>query len=415
MFDENYEFTCVERFLRYVKYDTQSDEDSTTFPSAEKQKVLLADLAKELQELGLSDAHMNEHGYVIATLPSNTDKDVPTIGFIAHADTSPAVSGKNVEPIVHKSYQGGDIALPKDGTVIKAADNPQLAGMIGWDIITADGSTLLGADNKCGVAEIVDAVAYFLRHPEAKHGEIKIAFTPDEEVGRGAEKFDVNAFGAKYAYTVDGQTRGEIESETFSADGMIFKFKGVGIHPGLAKGKLVHSVKAAAAFVDLLPKDRLSPETTEGREGFVHITSINGAEAETVVKFIIRDFDAEKLKEYEDELVGYANQAVADFPGSSFDYEVNEQYRNMKYILDKHPQVVENAVEALKRLEIEPILTPIRGGTDGSRLSYMGLPTANIFAGEHSFHAKTEWVAVQDMHMAVRFIVEIAKVWEEKA
>ncbi len=415
MFDSNYKFTCVERFLRYVKYDTQSDEESTSFPSTEKQKNLSKDLAKELKELGLSDAHMDENGYVIATLPSNTDKNVPAIGFIAHVDTSPAVSGANVNPVINKNYQGGDIKLQKNGVVIKESENPDLKNMIGFDIITADGTTLLGADNKAGVAEIVDAVNYFLSHPELKHGMIKIGFTPDEEVGRGTEKFDVKEFDAKYAYTVDGQSRGEVETETFSADAVTVKFIGKNIHPGYGKGILINSMKVASAFVNSLPKDKLSPETTEEREGYFHPTSLNGNEELTTVKFIIRDFDTKKLKEYEDILKNLAEETIKKFPGSKMEFEVTEQYRNMKEILDQHPQVEKNAIKAMENLGIKPIMNPIRGGTDGSRLSFMGLPCPNIFAGEHSFHSKEEWVAVQDMETAVKVIVEIAKIWEENS
>ncbi len=415
MFDPDYKYTCVERFLRYVKYDTQSDENSTTFPSSEKQKILLADLAKELREMGLADAAMDEYGYVMATLPANTNKNVPTIGFIAHADTSPAVSGENVNPMIHKNYQGGDIVLPNDGQVIRAEDNPDLSGMIGFDIITSDGSTLLGADNKAGVAEIMDAVQYLIQHPEIKHGDIKICFTPDEEVGRGTEKFDVKKFGAAFAYTVDGQTRGEIEIESFSADAIFFKFQGKNIHPGYAKNKMVNSLKVAARFIEKLPKNGLSPETTEDREGYVHPFSVTGSEEETTVKMIVRDFETEKLKVYEEQLIRLMNEAVEEFPGAKGTYQIIEQYRNMRYVLDKHPEVRDNAIEAYNRMGIKPIMHPIRGGTDGSRLSYMGLPTPNIFAGEHSFHSKTEWVAIQDMHVAVQLIVTIAQVWEEKA
>ena len=415
MFDEKYKFTCADRFLKYVKYDTQSDEDSTTFPSTEKQKILSKDLAEELKKMGLDDAHLDEWGYVMATLPSNTSKKVDPISFIAHVDTSPAVTGKDVNPVINKNYQGGDIKLKTGGWVIKESENPDLKNMKGFDIITTDGSTLLGADNKAGVAEIMDAVNYFLSHPEVKHGPIKICFTPDEEVGRGTEKIDLNKLDAKYAYTVDGSSRGEVEIETFSADAVNVTFTGKNIHPGYAKGIMINSLKVAAAFVDSLPKDKLSPETTEKREGYFHPTTMSGNEEKTVVKFIIRDFETPKLKELEDILKDLAEKAVAKFPGSKLDFEVIEQYRNMREILDKHPQVYEYAFEAMKNLDIEPITHPIRGGTDGSRLSFMGLPTPNIFAGEHSFHSQLEWVAVQDMEMAVKVIVEIAKVWEEKA
>ncbi len=415
MFDQKYKFTCVDRFLKYVKYDTQSDEESTSFPSTEKQKVLLKDLAEELKSLGLADAAMDEWGYVMATLPANTNKKVDPIAFIAHVDTSPAVSGKNVNPIINKNYQGGDIHLKNGGWVIKEIENPDLKKMKGYDIITTDGTTLLGADNKAGVAEIIDAVNYLLTHPEVKHGTIKICFTPDEEVGRGTEKIDLKKLGARFAYTVDGSSRGEIETETFSADMVVIKFRGKNIHPGYAKGQMINSIKIAGAFIESLPKDKLSPETTEKREGYVHCTSVNGNEELTTLKFIIRSFETPKLKEYEDLLKELADKASAKYPGSKVEFEVVEQYRNMKEVLDKFPQVEANAIEALKRLNIEPIMHPIRGGTDGSRLSFMGLPTPNIFAGEHSFHSQLEWVAVQDMQDAVKFIVEITKVWEEKA
>jgi tripeptide aminopeptidase len=415
MFDEKYKFTCVDRFLKYVKYDTQSDEDSSTFPSTEKQKILSKDLAEELKKMGLSDAHLDEWGYVMATLPSNTSKKVDPISFIAHVDTSPAVTGKDVNPVINKNYQGGDIKLKNGGWVITENENPDLKNMKGFDIITTDGTTLLGADNKAGVAEIMDAVNYFLSHSEVKHGPIKICFTPDEEVGRGTEKIDLKKLDAKYAYTVDGSSRGEVEIETFSADAVNVIFTGKNIHPGYAKGIMVNSLKVAAAFVDSLPKDKLSPETTEKREGYFHPTTMSGNEEKTVVKFIIRDFETPKLKALEDILKDLAEKAVEKFPGSKLDFEVIEQYRNMREVLDKHPQVYEYAFEAMKNLNIEPITHPIRGGTDGSKLSFMGLPTPNVFAGEHSFHSQLEWVAVQDMEMAVKVIVEIAKVWEEKA
>ncbi|MCK6614774.1 MAG: peptidase T [Ignavibacteriaceae bacterium] len=415
MFDQNYKFTCVDRFLKYVTIDTQSDENSTSFPSTEKQKDLSRLLVEELLALGIKDAAMDEWGYVTGTVPGNTTKNVPVVGFISHVDTSPAVSGANVKPMIHKNYQGGDIPLPMDGQVIRAADNEDLATMIGFDIITSDGSTLLGADNKAGVAEIMDAVQYLMSHPEVKHGDIKICFTPDEEIGKGTFKFDVKKFGAQYAYTVDGQTRGEVESETFSADMVTLKFIGRNIHPGYAKGKMINSIKIASRFIESLPKDRLSPETTEGREGYVHCITFEGTEEETTLRIIIRDFIDEKLKEYEDFLKDLAEKTIAQFPGSRMDFKVHEQYRNMRYILKDHPQVADYAVEAMKALNIEPRMMPIRGGTDGSRLSFMGLPTPNIFAGEHSFHSKTEWVAIQDMEMAVRVIVKIAEIWEQKS
>lgn len=416
MFDPNYKFTCVERFLKYVKVDTQSNEDSETFPSDPKQLELSKQLVEELKLVGLTEVEMDKYGYVTATLPSNTNKDVPVIGFIAHVDTSPAVSGKDVNPIIHKNYQGGDIVLPKDITkVIDAANNPELMDMIGMDIITTDGTTLLGADDKAGIAEIIDAMNYLIQHPEIKHGKIRVCFTPDEEVGRGTEKFDVQKFGAKYAYTIDGSTRGEVETETFSADAVVIKFHGKNVHPGYAKNKMINSVKIASRFLEMLPKETLSPETTEKREGYVHPTSVSGNETLTTLKFIIRDFYADKLKEFEDFLKGLCEKAIAQFPGATYEFDVIQQYRNMKYILDEHPQVEQFAVEALNRLNIKPIQSAIRGGTDGSRLSYMGLPTPNLFAGGHNFHGYLEYVAVQDMEASVKMIVTLAQVWEEKS
>lgn len=415
MFNENYNFTCVERFLRYVKIDTQSDENSKNFPSTEKQKDLARLLVKELKEMGVENAVMDECGYVTATIESNINKKIPVIAFISHMDTSPAVSGKNVKPIIHKNYQGGDIKLPNENIIIYESENPDLKELIGSDIITSDGTTLLGADNKAGVAEIMDAVNYLLTHPEVKHGTIKVCFTPDEEVGRGTEKFNVKTFGADYAYTIDGQTRGEVEIETFSANGMTIIFHGKNIHPGYAKGILINSIKAASFFINLLPKDTLSPETTEKKEGYVHCYSIEGNEEETTLKFIVRDFNSKKLKEYENLLINNCEKTTKHFPGLRFTIERIEQYRNMKEVLDHHPKVYEFAFEAVERIGIKPKLNVIRGGTDGARLSFMGLPTPNIFAGEHSFHSKSEWIAVDDMKLAVKTIIEITKIWAEKS
>lgn len=416
MFDPNYKFTVVDRFLKYVKYDTQSDEESKTLPSDPKQLELSKALVEELKNIGLNEVEMDEYGYVTATLPANTKKDVPVIGFISHVDTSPAVSGKDVKPVIHKNYQGGNIVLPGDKSrVIDAASNPELKDMIGLDIITTDGTTLLGADDKAGIAEIIDAMNYLKTHPEIKHGKVRICFTPDEEVGRGTEKFNVEKFGAKYAYTIDGSTRGEVETETFSADAVVIKFNGKNVHPGYAKGKMINAIKIAGYFLELLPKDKLSPETTEKREGYVHPTTMNGNESQTIIKFIIRDFNADKLKEYESFLKELVEKAAAKYPGSSYEFEVIEQYRNMKYVLDKHPQVEEFAVESLNRLGIKPLNSSIRGGTDGSRLSFMGLPTPNLFAGGHNFHAYTEYVCIQDMEASVKNIVTLIQVWEEKS
>ncbi len=413
MFDPNYEFTVKERFLKYVKYDTKSDEESTTFPSDPKQLELSKYLVEELKQIGLTDAYMDEWGYVFASLPSNTEKEIPAIAFIAHVDTSPAVSGKDVNPQIVTNYQGGDIVL-KNGKIIEVAENPELKTLHGFDIITTDGTTLLGADDKAGVAEIMDAMNYLVKHPELKHGNIRICFTPDEEVGRGTEKLDVARLGVKYAYTIDGGTRGEVETETFSADAVEIIIQGKNVHPGYAKGKMVNSLKIAAKFIDNLPKDKLSPETTEKREGYVHPVSINGSEESTVIKFIIRDFIDENLVKYEDFLESELKKIVEEFPGANYIFKRIQQYRNMYQVVSKHPQVEEYAIESLKRLNILPIQNPIRGGTDGSRLSFMGVPTPNLFAGGHNFHSILEYVAIQDMEASVMNIVTLAQVWEQK-
>jgi len=356
MFDPNYKFTVVDRFLKYVKIDTQSDDEAPQFPTTAKQLDLSRVLVEELKELGLSDAHLDEHGYVYATLPSNSEKDVPVIGFISHVDTSPAISGKDVNPVIHRNYSGEDIVLPGDTSkVIDVASNPELKEMKGYDIITTDGTTLLGADDKAGIAEIMDALAYMIAHPEVKHGTIKICFTPDEEVGRGTEHFDVAGFGAKYAYTIDGSCRGEVETETFSADAVVITIHGRNVHPGYAKGKMINSIRVASRFMETLPKNTLCPETTEGREGYVHCVAFNGTEEKTVLKFIIRDFIDEKLKDYERYLENLLASVINDYPGARYEFQVIEQYRNMKYVLDQHPEVEENALEALKRLDITPI------------------------------------------------------------
>jgi tripeptide aminopeptidase len=416
MFDPTYKFTCVDRFLKYVKYDTKSDEESETFPSDPKQLELSKALVVELKEIGLKDAEMDENGYVYATLPSNTSKNVPVIAFIAHVDTSPAVSGENVNPIIHRNYNGEDIVLPNDTSkVISPKENPVLNDMIGYSIITTDGTTLLGADDKAGIAEIMDAMNYLVTHPEVKHGTIKVCFTPDEEVGRGTEKINLEKLGANFAYTIDGSRRGEIETETFSADAVVIKFYGKNVHPGYAKNIMINSIKVASAFLESLPKDSLSPETTSGREGYVHCNAFNGNEDLTTLKFIIRDFVDENLVKYENMLKDLAEKAVAKFPGSRMEFQVINQYRNMKQVLDNYPQVEAYAIESLQRLNIKPIQSAIRGGTDGSRLSFMGLPTPNLFAGGHNFHAYTEFVAIEDMEMSVKNIVTLSSIWEEKA
>ncbi len=407
--------SVTERFLRYVRIDTQSDPESPTCPSTAKQKDLGRLLAQELRDLGLTDAHMDEHGYVYATIPATTDKAVPVICFCSHMDTSPDCTGKDVKPQIVRNYQGGDIVLPADPTqIIRAAEHPALADQIGNDIVTTDGTTLLGADNKAGVAEIMDAAQFLLANPQIKHGAIKILFTPDEEIGRGADKVDLKKLGARFGYTMDGESAGHLEDETFSADAAIITIQGVSVHPGFAKGKMEHALKIAARIVDRLPKD-LAPETTEGREGFLHPTGLNGGLDSATLSLIVRDFTEEGLKQKEALLEQIVRDVMVDFPRSSYRFEVKQQYRNMKDVLDRHPEVVENAIEAIRRAGLTPIRSSIRGGTDGSRLSFMGLPCPNIFAGEHAFHSRLEWVSVQDMEAAVRTIVHLATVWEERA
>jgi len=414
MFDKH-EYTVTERFLRYVKIDTQSDPTSKTTPSTEKQKNLGRLLAEELKQMGLADAHMDEHSYVYATLPSNTDKKVPVICFCSHMDTSPDCSGLNVNPIVHEKYKGGDIVLPNDKTqVLKFEEHEDLKNQIGNDIITTDGTTLLGADNKAGLAEIMDAMHYLINHPEIKHGTIKVLFTPDEEIGRGVDKVDLKKLGADFAYTMDGETLGHIENETFSADGVTLTINGFPTHPGFAKNKMQHAMKIAAEIISLIPKDK-TPETTEGKQPFMHPVAINGGLEQVVIKFIIRAFDTPTLNALEAELKGIAEKVISKYTKCSFTFDVQEQYRNFREVLDANPKIVEYAVEAVKRTGVKPVLSSIRGGTDGSRLSFMGLPCPNIFAGEHAFHSKQEWVSVQDMRKAVETIVHLCAIWEEKA
>ena len=408
---------CVERFLDYVKIDTQSCEDSETFPSTLSQLNLLGRLRDELLSLGLEDAVMDEHGYVFATIPATSNKArVPVIGFLAHVDTSPEMSGAGVKAIIHRDYDGSDLVLPDDpSTVISPQASPHLTQQIGNDIITASGTTLLGADNKAGVAEIMGAAEYLLAHPEIAHGPIRIGFTPDEEVGNGTKYFDVERFGAHCAYTMDGETLGELQVETFSADAITVTFHGFNTHPGFAKGRMVNAIKVAADFITRLPPEGLSPETTSGYEGFVHPYMVDASVEQTSVKLLVRDFVTAKLKEMEQLVEQLAAEAIAAHPGSRVEVEVQESYRNMKEVLDDHPDVVENALEAIRRAGLEPAVEPIRGGTDGSRLSFMGLPTPNIFAGEHNFHSRFEWISTHDMHKAVEVIIELCQVWEERS
>jgi tripeptide aminopeptidase len=411
-----FKHTVTERFLRYVVIDTQSDPTSSTYPSTGKQKDLGHLLVRELQEIGVADAHLDPHGYVYATIPANSSRQVPVICFCSHMDTSPDCSGANVKPQIIRDYRGGDIELCGDPSqVIRLADNPALADQIGNDIVTSDGTTLLGADNKAGVAEIMDAAQVLFANPQIKHGAIKILFTPDEEIGHGVDNVDLKKLGADVAYTIDGETAGHIEDETFSADSAVVTIEGVSAHPGFAKGKMEHAIKIASRIVERLPKDTCSPETTDGREGFLHPTGISGTLERATLSFIVRDFTDAGLKEKETLLEGIIRDVMADFPHSTYRLDIQPQYRNMKQIVDRHPEIVDNAMEAIRRAGLAPVKGSIRGGTDGSRLSFMGLPCPNIFAGEHAFHSRTEWVSVQDMEAAVRTIVHLAAIWEERA
>lgn len=405
------------RFIKYVQIDTQSDPLSETIPSTAKQKDLGKVLAAELLQMGITDAHLDEYGYVYGTIPSNSDKkDIPVICFCSHMDTSPDCSGKDVKPIIHPNYQGQDLVLPDDNSIIlKMNEHPDLKDQIGNDIITASGTTLLGADNKAGVAEIMEAALFLMENPQVKHGTIKILFTPDEEIGRGVDKADLKKLGADFGYTIDGETLGSIEDETFSADGAILTINGVSTHPGFAKGKMESAIKILSDVIAALPADCLSPESTELKEGFIHPVSIGGSVEQAEARFIIRAFDDDELKSYGELLDATVQNIIEDFPNSTYQLRITEQYRNMKQVLDQYPQVIANGVEAIKRAGISPKQQSIRGGTDGSRLSFMGLPCPNIFAGEHAFHGKQEWASVQDMEKAVETIINIAMIWEEQA
>ena len=409
--------SALERFLRYVTVDTTSDEHSTTVPSTPGQLVLLRQLVSELHALGLEDAVQDAHGYVMATVPATIDTPgVPTIGFIAHVDTSPEMPGAGVRPIVHERYGGGDLVLPDDpSAVLRPADDAALARQIGHDVITASGLTLLGADDKAGVAAIMAAAEYLVTHPEIPHGTIRIAFTPDEEIGRGADHFDVARFGGVCAYTLDGGGLGELECESFSADAMTVTFQGFNTHPGYAKGRMINAIKLASEFVSRLPRDTMAPETTEGHEGYVHPYQVHASVDRTSVKVLIRDFVTAALQEKERLLERLAHDVVAAHPGASVSIAVDESYRNMREVLDRWPDVVERARVAMRMAGIEPIERPIRGGTDGARLSFMGLPTPNLFAGEHNFHSRLEWTSRQELDKAVEVIVNLCRVWVSPA
>ena len=411
----NYSFTVTDRFIKYAKIDTQSDPNSPTCPSTEKQKNLAKVLVDELKAMGINDTEMDEFGYVYATIESNTAKKVPVICFCSHMDTSPDCSGTNVNPVIHKKFDGKDIVLPNDKSqIIKFSEHPALAQQIGNDIITTDGTTLLGADNKSGLAEIMDAANFLVTHPEVKHGKIRLLFTPDEEIGRGADKVNIKKLGADFGYTMDGETIGHIENETFSADAVSIVIKGFPTHPGFAKDKMQHAIKIAAEIVNKIPKEK-TPETTEKKQPFMHPVAINGGLEQVEIKFIIRAFDNPTLALLENELKDITASVVSKYSKCSFEFKITEQYRNMKEVLDKVPQVVDYAMEAVKRTGVSPVLSSIRGGTDGSRLSFMGLPCPNIYAGEHAFHSKQEWVSVQDMQKATETIVYLASIWEEKS
>lgn len=415
MLHMNFKFTVAGRFIRYVTIDTQSDPTSDTCPSTLKQKNLGTALVTELHAAGLQDAHIDEYGYVYATIPSNSDKsNIPVICFCSHMDTAPDCSGYGVKPLIHKNYQGQDIVLPDDPSqIIRLSDHPDLKNQIGNDIITASGTTLLGADNKAGVAEIMDACHQLMNHPEIKHGKIRILFTPDEEIGRGVDKVDIKKLGAYAGYTMDGESAGNMENETFSADGAKLVINGISSHPGFAKGKMQSAIKIAGQIIDALPYE-LSPEGTENMQGFVHPVGISGHVETAEIEFIIRDFDEDKLKQHADVIRKIADEVLKKFPGCSYELKVHEQYRNMKKVLDQHPQIVEYGMEAMRRAGLDARLCSIRGGTDGSRLSFMGLPCPNIFAGEHAFHSKQEWVSIQDMQKAVETILHLCMIWEEK-
>ncbi len=412
---DHYKHTVAERLMRYVQIDTTADPESNTQPSSMKQKDLSRLLVEELKQIGILDAELDEHGYVYATIEANSDNQTPVICFCSHVDTAPDCSGTDVKPILHKAWDGSDIVLPDDNSVvISSQKHPYLSERIGDDIITASGKTLLGADDKAGVAIIMDFANYILQHPEIKHGKIRILFTPDEEIGRGVNKVDMQKLNADFGYTLDGGERGMLEGESFSADACTITFTGVSAHPGYAKNKMVNAQKVAAYFMDLLPSDTWCPEATEGYEGFVHPVHTQGGLEQCYVQFIVRDFETSNLSIYENRLANLAKKAVDKFPGATFDMKVVEQYRNMKEMLDQFPQVMANAGEAYRRSGIEPEIMNIRGGTDGSRLSFMGLPCPNIFTGEMAIHSKMEYVSVQDMQKAVEVLVNLVQVWEEK-
>ncbi len=406
----------AERLMRYVQIDTQSDPNGHSHPTTEKQKNLSKLLLQELRGMGITDAETDAFGYVYATIPSNSDKkNIPVICFCSHVDTAPDCSGTNVKPIHHRFYDGNDIVLPDDNTqVLSRRNSPYLEKHLGHSIITASGLTLLGADDKSGVAAIMEAALFFMQHPAVRHGDIKILFTPDEEVGKGTAKVDMQKLGASFGYTLDGGESGSLEDETFSADGATITIEGVIVHPGYAKDKLVNALKVAGAVLDALPKNEWSPETTEGREGFVHPVAVNGIAEKAMIQFIVRDFTVAGLQSHHERLKALATEVVDRFPGATMDYAVQEQYRNMKEVLDQHPQVAAYAAEAIERAGLTVKKESIRGGTDGSRFSYIGMPCPNLFTGMQNIHSKLEWVGTKDMAAAAETIVHLSMIWEER-
>lgn len=408
----NYKSTVEERFIKYAQIDTTADPESTTFPSSEIQKDLGRVLVQELKDMGISDAEMDEWGYVFGTLPNNTGKDLPTICFCSHMDTAPDCSGTNVKPIVHRNYDGNPITLPDDNSqVITTEQHPYLKEKIGDDLITASGLTLLGADDKAGIAIIMDLVHHLVNNPDIPHPAIRVLFTPDEEVGRGVDKLDMNKLKADYGYTLDGGPLGSLEDESFSADAVKVTIHGISAHPGYAKGKMVNAIKVASEFVAALPKEEWSPETTEGREGFVHPTKIEGALEKAEVSFIIRDHETGNLAKFEERLKSILVETLSSYPELKYEFTVTEQYRNMKEIIKDVPFVTDYAIEAMRKAGLSPKPKIIRGGTDGSRLSFMGLPCPNIFTGEMAIHSRHEYVSVQDMEKAVATCTELVQLW----
>lgn len=406
----------LERFFKYVKIDTQSNDESTDFPSTQKQLNLSNLLKDDLIAMGLKDAEVTQWGYVLATLKTNQpqDKKVPTIVLIGHVDTSQDVSGENVNPQVHKNYDGNDVVLSSNGNyILKVSEHPYLKEQKGKTLITTDGSTLLGADNKAGITEIMAALEYLIKNPDCPRPNIRVLITPDEEVGRGTEHITVEEIKADYGYTIDGEKLGEIEDETFCADSVEIKINGVNVHPGYAKGKLVNAVKIAAEIIEQFPKDGMSPETTEKREGYIHPHHIAGGGEQVIIKVLIRDFEENGLKEKEAFIKNIIDASSAKYPKAAIEFKVSESYRNMKSILNQHPDVVEKAIKAVQMADLQAVKSLIRGGTDGARLCFMGIPTPNIFTGGSNFHSRYEWITLEDMQKASEVIVHLMKLWTD--